>query len=118
MKKLLMMILIILCIPMAAQATEVSFIWDLNSENDIHAYRLYQSQNSGNFPSGWTMAAYIYHPQNMVTIDVQTGTWYWVLTAQDSEGLQSGPSNEVTAVVSHDDPVNQPPAAPTNLIFE
>jgi len=43
-------------------------------------------------------------------ISVPDGTWYWIMTAYDTQGNESGKSNEVSATVD-----STPPGAPTIL---
>ena len=83
----------------AYAASNVTFEWDANSESDLAGYRLYQSQASGDYTFGdGNQVATITAGTETVTISgVADGTYYWVLTAYDTDGNESGPSNEVTA---------------------
>ena len=109
MRKLILMILLLgFCLlPSSAfAATNVTFVWDPNREPDMHEYRLYQSPVSGQYTFGeGDEVATISHPKNTITIPVEDGTWYWVLTALDTSGNESGPSNEVTATIDSIPPV-------------
>lgn len=80
-----------------AGTSNVTFEWNANNEPDLAGYKLYQSTTSGiyifglsnevlNIPAGTATG----------TINVIDGIWFWVLTAYDTEGNESGPSNEVT----------------------
>ena len=88
-----------------ASAKDITFLWDANSEADLAGYRLYQSDTSGSYTFGIgnevkdTPAG-----TETCTIDVADGTWYWVLTAYDSNGNESGPSNEVSISVDQTAP--------------
>ena len=91
------------------QFDEVRFEWDANSEPDLAGYRLYQSDASGQYVYG-AANAIAEIPAGTETygpIVLPIGTHYFVLTAYDTEGFESEPSNEATAIV-----VNTPPAAP------
>lgn len=93
----------------------IQFGWDANTETDIAGYRLYQSAAPGDY----FLADGTFDP-NMCVVTVGTittciqrnvaqGTHYWVLSAYDTFGNESGPSNEVTYTVdriSPDDPNN------------
>lgn len=99
MKKLfLTLVLVFGLVSLAIAGTSnVTIEWNANSEPDLAGYRLYQSTASG---------SYIFGQGNEVldilagtitgTINVADGTYFWVLTAYDTEHNESGPSNEVT----------------------
>jgi len=92
------------------QFDEVRFEWDANSEPDLAGYRLYQSDASGQYVYG-AANAIAEIPAGTETcgpIVFPVGTHYFVLTAFDTEGFESEPSNEAVAIV-----VNSPPSAPT-----
>lgn len=97
-----LMFLILLIPILAWPETKITFQWDRNSENDLAGYRLYQSDTSGSYTYGpGKEVAEIKvisedHPDTVTIINVPDGTWYWVLTAFDAHGNESGPSNEVT----------------------
>ena len=89
---------------------QVIFEWDPNSESDLAGYRMYQTTTPGQ---------YVYGEENAIgdisagtetfTLQIQEdGTFYWVATAYDTAGNESGPSNEVSADVNF-----KPPAPPT-----
>jgi len=100
MKKLLLAVVaFFFTVGMACAASNVTFTWDPNSESDLAGYRLYQSNTSGAYTYGdGNQIATI--PTGIETVkiaDVADGTYFWVLTAYDATGNESGPSNEVTA---------------------
>ena len=75
--------------------------WLANAEGDLAGYRVYQSDNRGQYifgPSSPQLATDIPagpEPGGIVKhtlINIPDGTWYWVVTAYDNEGLESGPS--------------------------
>ena len=97
------------------QFDEVRFVWDANQEPDLAGYRLYQSDASGQYvfekdnPTDNNKIAEI--PAGTETygpIVFPVGTHYFVLTAFDTEGFESDPSNEAVAII-----INTPPSAPT-----
>lgn len=97
MKKILLLAMILLIPSFVWAASSVTFTWDANTEPDLAGYRLYQAASSG---------VYIYDAAHVVltipvgtttgSIQSQDGTWFWVLTAYDTSGNESEPSNEVT----------------------
>ena len=91
--------------------TSVGLSWTANSEVDLAGYNIYRSTTAG---------VSLTSPINggtLVTGTTYTDTgrtngqiYYYVLTAVDRNGYQSGASNEVNAT-----PQGVPPAAPTGL---
>ena len=114
MKKLLV-IFIVLFTTSALAATDVSFRWDPNQEPDLAGYRLYRSATSGDYTLGAFIKEIPCGPNDAAcseTVDqgVPDGTYFWVVTAFDTEGLESVWSNEQTSILD-----STPPGAPQNL---
>ena len=114
-KMLLGMLIAFMLLPaLVFGASEITFQWDSNTEFDLAGYRMYQSAASGVYTYGsGSEALEIPVGTDTGTITVSDGTWFWVVTAYDTSGNESGPSNEVTAVL---DSVG--PNAPTNYIIK
>ena len=116
MKKLLLAVVafFFMC-GMACAASNVTFVWDANSELDLAGYRLYQSQTSGayTFGDGNQVASILAGTETVQITDVADGTYFWVLTAYDDGGNESLPSNEVTANLD-----TLSPGAPVNVIIQ
>jgi len=116
MKKLIIALLFALAFSVSTvfAASDVTFEWDLNTEQDMAGYRLYQSASPGIVPApGLKVGQDIPHPTNTYTLTgVGDGTWYWVLTAYDTEGNESLPSNEVTDTLD-----TEAPAPPQNFFI-
>jgi hypothetical protein len=93
---------------------EVIFEWDANSESNLAGYRMYQTDTPGQYTFG------VEHAIGVIPAGTETfthvmavdGTFFWVATAYDTEGRESGPSNEVTATVAF----GPGPAAPTGCV--
>lgn len=90
-KILLGLILILFSIP---PVFPVTLQWDANSESDLAGYNIYRSQTDG---SGYTKVN-----QNLITSTAYTDstptylqTYYYVATAVNTGGLESGYSNQV-----------------------
>jgi hypothetical protein len=86
----------------------ITFSWDKNSEPDLSGYKLYQSEASGTYIND--PVADIAKDANIYTLPLvinNTNMQYFVLTAYDNYGNESGYSNEVVFV-----PDNTPPGAP------
>jgi hypothetical protein len=92
----------------SALAADYVFEWDANTEQDLEGYRFYQSDTSGvyTFGDGHQEATIPSGTETTTLLDVPTGDWFWVVTAYDSDGNESEPSNEVS---------NLAPNAPLNL---
>jgi len=99
---------------LANAASDVTFQWDANTEADLEGYRLYQSNQSGvyNFGPGNEVANIPAGTESVTLNGVLDGTWYWVLTAYDTNENESGPSNEVTASLD-----TEPPAPPEHFLI-
>lgn len=113
MKKLLLAVIaFFLMVGMACASSNVTFEWDPNSETDLAGYRLYQTQIMGQytFGNGNEVASVAAGIEEVTIIGVGDGVYYWVLTAYDTHGNESGPSNEVTANLD-----TLAPGAPTTV---
>ena len=90
-----------------AAATSVTLAWDQNQETDLAGYKLYQSSTA-------TGTKVLTQTLGKVTTTVVSGLvdgdYFWVLTAFDVSGNESGYSNQVTF---HGD--TAPPATPKVL---
>jgi len=127
MKKLLLIIMALLLIPaLAIAADPVVKAWDANSEPDLAGYYIYRSIFSNGYQFGGESS-----PDHVATIicapnegepctmhtdfDLAWTTQYWwVCTAFDTGGLESGPSNEITWT-TEPEWTNNPPSAPGNF---
>ena len=103
----LALILVVLLVPMMAVAAtdnvEISFQWDTNPEqDDVDLYRIYRSTTSGDYTSGEQVVEVTEVPaeptqQGVDKFAANSGqSYYWVVTAVDSNGYESDWSNEVT----------------------
>jgi hypothetical protein len=113
MKKLIAILAILFCAS-AAQALTVKLVfeWDANDEPDLAGYRLYTSTTSGQYTRG----QYLLSTDQVTTcediIDIEPGeVVYYVLTAFDLDGDESGFSNEVNFFLPNQGP-GLPPASP------
>lgn len=81
-----------------ALATEVRFTWNPNTESDLAGYRLYQSTTSGVYAVGAdkAVADILAGTEIAATQITKEGKYFWVLTAYDKYGNESGFSNEVS----------------------
>ena len=97
MRKILILLVMMLLIPSFVwAASSVTFAWDANTEPDLAGYRLYQAAASGAYDYT-TSVLTIPVGTNTGTIQVQDGTWFWVLRAYDTSDNESNDSNEVSA---------------------
>lgn len=118
MKKFLLMViaLLLMAVPavVLAGTADVTFQWDPNAEPDLAGYRLYISAVAGQYQYGTASPNFVAEiPVGTTTYtqpDVPDGLWNWVLTAYDTEGMESGPSNEVSAEIKSW--IGVPPANP------
>lgn len=113
MKKIILGILMLfLSASTAFAAGRAILSWDANMEADLAGYRIYQSKTAG---MGYVKVADVPKllgdsvPTFTITPLVD-GTYFWVVTAYDISGNESGFSNEVTKTID-----STPPAPPSNL---
>lgn len=114
-----------------AQAETVSLAWDANSEDNLAGYKLYYKTDTSGAPYDGTGAD---QGDSPVTIDLSVledaavpfytltglgyGTYYFALTAFDTDGLESDYSDEVFTTLTEPDgggSTADPPKAPTGL---
>lgn len=103
MKKYLLCLCLILCIPLLGQAQTVrscsvsqpcEIVWDRNTESDMASYRLYLSQQSGIYT---TPIQTLTHPVTQTSLGIlPQGIYFLVVTAVDVAGNESLRSNELT----------------------
>ena len=88
------LIIFLFAVPAPSSAADVELAWDASTSVDVTGYKLYVSTTSGT-----------YAPASAVDVgDVLTytftgmadGTYYFVATAYDEKGNESGYSNECT----------------------
>ena len=97
-------VLMFLCTSFA-MAAEVTFTWDANTEPDLAGYNLYQSDVSGGYVfGGGNEIATIPAGTETYIEYISEGGWYWVLTAFDTNGNESGSSNEVSLYIDETAP--------------
>jgi len=90
----------------------VGLEWDHNTEDDLAGYRVYQSPVSGNYPAEYTEVP---AGTNSATLNAcPDGTMYYVVTAVDEAGNESGRSNEISGVFNSDAPA---PPVGCQLVF-
>jgi hypothetical protein len=119
MKKLLLTAGIIVFMTAAsASALTLQFTWGQNIDADFAGWRLWCSQTAGEYDtsaepfavipySGQTTYEYV---KEISSSDMPSGTYYFVLTAFDANGNESGFSNEESVMIDFG-----APEAPYNL---
>jgi hypothetical protein len=76
-----------------AQAAQVTLAWDANSEPDLSGYKLYYGTSPGTYPNVMSLGLVTTYTVTNLTDGV---AYYFALTALDTEGFESGKSNEVS----------------------
>jgi hypothetical protein len=89
--------LIVLILPAIAMAGgSVKLSWNANTENDVAGYRIYFGTSSGNYSKVEIAGKATTYTVN----DLQEGaTYYFVVTAYDNSGNESGYSEEVPVTI-------------------
>lgn len=91
--------LALLVVVARSEPVDLAFEWDSNTETDLAGYNLYQSEVESTYDFGpGCEIAQIHADSTSYTLQgIETdSTLYWVLTACDRWGNESGPSNEVS----------------------
>jgi len=96
-------IVLLLCFVKLGYAKDVTLEWDPNTEADLAGYKVYYKTGSSGEPYDCTGAAEGDSPVNVGNVttytlhDLAEGVaYFFVVTAYDTEGLESDYSNEVT----------------------
>jgi len=78
-------------------AAEITLAWDRNSEPDIAGYRVYYGRESRSYTNVVDVGNYT----SCVIADLEDGvTYYFVATAYNTSGYESGYSNEISSAMS------------------
>ena len=88
----------------APPITQVTLAWDANPEPDIAGYRMHFGTVAGTYPNMVDVGNLVESPLQLPA----GGTYYAVVTAYNTAGLESLPSNEVVFSTTA-------PGAPTGL---
>jgi fibronectin type 3 domain-containing protein len=111
MKRLiLILIALMLLLSGSSQAAQIKLTWNANTEPDLSGYRIHYGTASGQYSVPVDVGNVTEHT---LTLTPQYGTtYYFVLTASDTSGNESGYSNEVSVFV----PDSTAPAPPKGLL--
>jgi len=87
---------------------DVLLRWDVSPESDASTYQIYESFTSGGQDLNGTPLSIVVHPlvEWPIKENVADGVHWFVVTATDDVGNESGPSNEVGIEMDSDDPAN------------
>jgi hypothetical protein len=108
--KTLTTILIIIGLVTPAAAFETTLAWEPNTEADMSHYAVYQADVLNGKTGPWDHVTDVAHPVTTVKVTWDApGNKSWYVTAIDTDGNESGPSNTVWLY----DRI--PPANPINL---
>ena len=90
-------LLLLLGVPMAAQADSVSLTWDPNPEEDLAGYKVYV----GTTPAAYTDIIDVGHVTTYTISDLVPGeTYFFAVTAYDIFANESGFSHEMSTTIS------------------
>jgi Fibronectin type III domain len=94
---------------LAEAADSVSLAWDPVNESDIVGYRLHYGTSSGNYIVTIDLGSATTATASSLTIGA---TYFFVVTAYNTAGLESSPSGEVSFTATP----NQPPAIISSML--
>ena len=94
-------------------STQINLNWVDNTDTDLAKYKVYANTSPGFPVNADTFIGETSVGDYNVTGLTPSTTYYFKVTAVDTDGNESNPSAEVSAVT--DDPDTVPPAAPLNL---
>lgn len=102
------------CVLAYGQANQIKAQWDSNTEPDLAGYRIYWSSEQGAYSNAFDIPLVNFVPKpdwnTIQTGWLTPGRWYFVATAYDTAGNESGFSNEVFADIP-----DVSPAAPGTI---
>ena len=103
-------LLIALLISVWARAEQVTLAWDANTETDLAGYKVHYGTASGRYTTSVDV-----HKVTTASIGTLTAgqTYYFVVTAYDVSGNESGYSNQVSYSVAAANGAPATPATPT-----
>jgi len=111
MKRLLLLILLLLLLAAPASAIDLKLAWNPNAEPDLAGYRIYRSTAIGGPYEQIGQASVTPEPGFTWPVPPLTeATMYFVVTAYDTAGNESGYSNEASIYMD-----NVVPGAPQGL---
>ena len=117
MKRLIFILVILLNVSVVfAAEKEISFGWNQEISIDFAGWKLYMSQSPNVQPNPENLLetiAYNGEVQNQYTSnqviivpDKKISTYYFILTAFDTHGNESGPSNEISCAFDFEAPTS------------
>jgi fibronectin type 3 domain-containing protein len=80
----------------SAFAATTNLAWDANTEADLAGYKIYRSTTPG---GPYTLSQTLGRVTTCVETTTVDGTYYWVATAYDNAGNESGYSNQVSKTI-------------------
>ena len=114
--RLLLAVIFMFQVASALQAASINLAWDANTE-PLAGYNIYRSTQSGVFTSGPLNGSAPLNTTSFSDSTVSSGTYYYVIKAVGTDGIESGSSNQVQATVAsvNSSPTSQPLVEPSGL---
>lgn len=110
MMKWMLAVVMVMAMASPAMAVDLRVLWDENTEPDLAGYRLYQRAEGEAYHMD-TPIADVAAPAgslDLLGFPEDGSTTHWVLTAYDTNGNESGPSNEASYTTSDQTAPNTP----------
>jgi fibronectin type 3 domain-containing protein len=96
-KALLKVVPALFCLAFSIEsfAAEIQLAWDPNPETNLAGYKVYYGLAPGNY----SLAINLGNQTTYTVTGLAVGTYYFVVTAYDTSGLESDASNQVSATI-------------------
>ena len=78
------------CVCFEVQSAPITLAWNASPSSNVTSYVLYWGTNNNEWFHSMNVG-----PALTATVDLPSGTWFFVVTARNSDGLESDPSNPV-----------------------
>ena len=95
MKKGIIVIIFVIISSVSAWPDTVILQWDPNIETDLSGYCLYRAERIGDHSTAWKKVATIPKDNTTYKDELDEKNYAWILTAFDTAGNESFPSNMV-----------------------
>jgi hypothetical protein len=116
MKTLIILIALLFAATSALAETDVTLAWDANTEPDLAGYKVHRGIQAGIYDTIFDVPLdTLTNPLSPIYVDesLPDGTYFWTVTAYDTDSNESGYSTEVSKKID-----TIPPSVPIGVRIE